>query len=80
MDLLTEKVPLTMPTAKPGPMTDMERFIFECYGYIVIENVLSQDEIEENLLDEIGGGINPQPLPPRGDDFHRSNSGFFGRR
>ena len=49
MDLLTENVPLTVPTAKPGPMTEMEKFIFECYGYIVIENVLSQDEIEETL-------------------------------
>jgi ectoine hydroxylase-related dioxygenase (phytanoyl-CoA dioxygenase family) len=79
MDLLTEKAPLTVPTAKPGPMTEMEKFIFECYGYIVIENVLSQDEIEETLeaakrlhegkiegkLRQIGRGFETEPALER---------------
>lgn len=27
------------------------------------------NEIPESLLDGVAGGINPQPLPPRGDDY-----------
>ncbi len=38
-----------IPISKPGVMTDMDRFIFECFGYIVIEDVLSADECEETL-------------------------------
>ncbi len=38
-----------MPLSKPGAMTEMDRFIFECFGYIVIENVLNEAECEEAL-------------------------------
>ena len=27
------------------------------------------DEIAESFLDEVGGGVNPQPLPPRDDNY-----------
>lgn len=38
-----------LPLSQPGPMTDMDHFMFECFGYIVIENVLSEAECEETL-------------------------------
>ncbi len=38
-----------LPLAKPGPMTEDERFMFECFGYIIIENALSAAEIEAAL-------------------------------
>jgi ectoine hydroxylase len=38
-----------LPLSKPGPMTDMDRFMFECFGYLVIENVISEAECEETL-------------------------------
>lgn len=38
-----------LPLVKPGTMTDMDRFIFECFGYIVIEDVLTSTEIEGAL-------------------------------
>lgn len=79
MDVLTNKPPLTVPTAQPGPLTDMEKFIFECYGYIVIDNVLSADEVEETLeaakrlhagklqgkLHQIGKGFEHEPALER---------------
>jgi len=37
------------PLAQPGPMTEMERFIFECWGYLIIPNVLSEAECDEAL-------------------------------
>ena len=37
------------PLAQPGPMTEMERFIFECWGYLVIQDVLSEAECDEVL-------------------------------
>lgn len=37
------------PVAQPGPLTDMERFIFESYGYFLIEGVLSEAECDEVL-------------------------------
>jgi len=30
-------------------MTDLDRFVFECYGYLVIEDVLTPDERKETL-------------------------------
>src|SRR4030095_6834633 len=39
----------SIPYSKPGEMTDMDRFVFECCGYIVIEDVLSDAECDEVL-------------------------------
>lgn len=39
----------TLPIVKPGPMTEMDRFIFDCYGYFIIEDVLTPDEVQETL-------------------------------
>jgi ectoine hydroxylase len=33
------------PVVAPGPLTDLDHFIFESWGYFVIPNVLSQDEV-----------------------------------
>ncbi len=38
-----------IPLAQPGPMTEDERFMFECYGYLIIEDVLTQSEIDDAL-------------------------------
>lgn len=38
-----------IPIAQPGVMTDDERFMFESFGYIIIEDVLSQEEIADTL-------------------------------
>jgi len=38
-----------IPLAQPGPMTELERFMFESFGYIIIEDVLSPDECAEVL-------------------------------
>src|SRR5579859_4233978 len=38
-----------LPWSKPGAMTDMDRFVFECFGYIVIEDVITEAECEETL-------------------------------
>src|SRR5215470_20278649 len=38
-----------LPLSKPGEMTAMDRFVFECFGYIVIEDVLTEAECEETL-------------------------------
>ncbi len=38
-----------IPLAQPGPMTEDERFMFECYGYLIIEDVLTAAEIEAAL-------------------------------
>src|SRR5258708_24272908 len=37
------------PLAQPGPMTEMERFIFECWGYLIIPDALSIAECDEAL-------------------------------
>ena len=37
------------PLAKPGAMSEMERFIFECWGYLIIPDVLSEAECDEAL-------------------------------
>ncbi len=37
------------PMAQPGPMTEMERFMFECFGYLLIPDVLSAAECDETL-------------------------------
>jgi hypothetical protein len=42
---MTERLPL----AHPGPMSDVERFMFESFGYIIIEDVLTPDEVAETL-------------------------------
>ena len=38
-----------IPLAQTGPMTEDERFMFECYGYLIIEDVMTPDEIDEAL-------------------------------
>lgn len=38
-----------MPLSQPGPMTEMDRFVFECFGYLIIPDVLSGEECEETL-------------------------------
>lgn len=38
-----------LPIAQPGAMTDDERFMFESFGYIIIEDVLSPEEVEDVL-------------------------------
>lgn len=38
-----------LPIAEPGPMTEDERFMFESFGYIIIEDVLSPAEVEDTL-------------------------------
>ena len=30
-----------LPLSKPGVMTEMDRFVFECFGYIVIEEQIA---------------------------------------
>jgi ectoine hydroxylase len=35
------------PWSQPGPLTEMDRFVFECFGYLVIPDVLSAAECEE---------------------------------
>ncbi len=37
------------PLAQPGAMTEMERFVFESFGYLMIEDVLSEAECDEVL-------------------------------
>ena len=39
----------TLPLVKPGAMDEMEQFIFECFGFVVIEDVLSEAECDEVL-------------------------------
>lgn len=38
-----------LPRAQPGPLTADERFMFECFGYLIIEDALSPAEIEAAL-------------------------------
>lgn len=38
-----------LPVAQAGAMTDDERFMFESFGYIIIEDVLNPDEVAETL-------------------------------
>ena len=33
-----------LPIAQPGPMTEHDRFTFECFGYIIIEDALTPEE------------------------------------
>lgn len=37
------------PMGKPGPLTDMERFLFETMGYLVVPGALSPEEVAECL-------------------------------
>ena len=37
------------PARPTGPMTEDEYFMFECCGYLIIEDVLTQEEIDEAL-------------------------------
>ncbi len=64
-----------LPVSKPGLMTEMDRFVFECFGYIVIEDVLTPAECEKTLeaairlhaghpktgLLQLGKGFEPEP-------------------
>ena len=38
-----------IPLAAPGPMTDLERFLFDTFGYLVIPRALSENEVSECL-------------------------------
>ena len=67
------------PLAAPGPMTEMERFIFECWGYLIIPDVLSEAECDEALaaakrvhgnqpaekFKQIGRGFEKEPVLER---------------
>ena len=35
------------PEVEPGALSDLDRFIFESWGYLIIRNVLSAEEVEE---------------------------------
>lgn len=37
------------PEVEPGALSDLDRFIFESWGYLIIRNVLSAEEVEECL-------------------------------
>ncbi|MDA1191790.1 MAG: phytanoyl-CoA dioxygenase family protein [Candidatus Poribacteria bacterium] len=37
------------PLAQPGELTETERFLFDAWGYLVVENALSQDEVSACL-------------------------------
>ncbi|MBC7811930.1 MAG: phytanoyl-CoA dioxygenase family protein [Burkholderiales bacterium] len=39
----------SIPYSQPGTMTEMDRFIFECCGFIVIEDVLTEAECDQVL-------------------------------
>ena len=41
--------PELMPLSQPGAMTEMDRFVFECFGYLIIPDVLSEAECDEAL-------------------------------
>jgi len=40
---------MDLPLSKPGVMTEMDQFMFECFGFIVIEDVLTEAECDEAL-------------------------------
>ena len=52
-------------------MTDVEKYLFDLRGYIVIEDVLNADEVTElnRLIDENHPGVN--------EDSHKKHSGGF---
>jgi ectoine hydroxylase-related dioxygenase (phytanoyl-CoA dioxygenase family) len=77
IDMVTEgefKMELT-PLAGHGAMTEMERFIFESFGYIIIEDVITEEECdavlaaatrlhdgqEKEKLHQIGRGFETEP-------------------
>ncbi|MDQ0876246.1 capsid portal protein [Paenibacillus sp. V4I3] len=37
------------PISNPGEFTELDRFMFESWGYLIIPNVLSEDEVKECL-------------------------------
>lgn len=37
------------PVVEPGNLTELDRFIFESWGYLIIPNVLTSEEIQECL-------------------------------
>jgi ectoine hydroxylase len=38
-----------MPLSQPGAMTEMDRFVFECFGYLIIPDVLSEEQCDAAL-------------------------------
>ena len=52
-------------------MTDVEKYLFDLRGYIVIEDVLNTDQVTElnRLIDENHPGVN--------EDSHKKHSGGF---
>jgi len=73
------------PFSKPGPLTEMDRFIFECFGYLLIEDVLSSVECQAVLaaatrlhaghpkdhLMQLGRGFETEPSIERLIDHRR---------
>lgn len=37
------------PISAPGPLTELDKFMFEAWGYLIIPNVLTADEVKECL-------------------------------
>jgi ectoine hydroxylase len=56
------------PEVKPGELTDTDRFIFESWGYIIIPNLLSKDEIDEchEASVRFHAGLDAASAQPRG--------------
>ena len=40
---------MTSPMGSPGPLTEMERFLFDTAGYLVIPGALSPEETQACL-------------------------------
>jgi ectoine hydroxylase-related dioxygenase (phytanoyl-CoA dioxygenase family) len=62
----------TFPLSQPGAFTDMDRFMFECFGYLIIEDVLNAEECEKTL--EAATRIH-QDYPK--DDLRQVGKGFY---
>lgn len=41
--------PELMPVSRPGAMSEMDRFVFECFGYLIIPDVLTEEQCDEAL-------------------------------
>ena len=52
-------------------MTDVEKYLFDLRGYIVIDDVLNTDQVTElnRLIDENHSGVN--------EDSHKKHAGGF---
>lgn len=41
--------PASLPLARPGPLTAAERFCWDCAGFLVVEDALTEQEVESCL-------------------------------